>query len=380
MIPEEDEDKNKTEYETAKKFFDPNKSKVHLSAKKEVEEESKKAENNNPITSNNISRLRNLNGFNREKSQDSISTFELTNEMDKSKVRNVVNNETNIKYAHDIFDFSKLNVIKETNSKDIFKETASFNTKLEPNLNNQNANIHFDRQSPKYHHKIESAFTFSNKKDEQPEVSKTQTAKRSQSNRMRKESFPQDNVKSTIKAQTPPDRKFGNRLPAINSQRRKVSSHDSNNTISETNSNLDIKSIFAVADGYKEDPIIKQKLDDIMQNIVDIRNVIDQKFKKRIKVASAPTNCEDAEFKALMTNRNDINSAESALNKIPIFDGKFKSNFVKLESANSKLKSSRKISGEISGFMGNISNITNKDNKMLKVKSKDVMPIKLMKK
>lgn len=379
MIPEEDEEKNKTEYETAKKFFDPNRSKVK-------EEEFKKAGTNNTI-SNNISRLRNHNGMNREKSQDSLSTFELTNEMDKSKVRcnqNIVNNETNIKYAHDIFDFSKLNVIKETNNKDIFKETANFNSKLEPILNNQtNGNLLFDRQSPKYHHKVESAFTFHNNKDEQPEVSKTQTAKRSQSNRTRKESFPQDNIRSTIKAQTPPDRKYGNKLPAINSQRRKISSLESNSTFSDTNSNLDIKNIFAVADGYKEDPIIKQKLDDIMQNIVDIRNVIDQKFKKRLKIASAPTNCEDAEFKALMTNRNDINSADTVSNKTNMFDGKFKSNFIKMESANSKLKSSRKISGEISGFMGNIStanNISNKDNKMLKIKSKDVMPIKLMKK
>lgn len=87
-------------------------------------------------------------------------------------------------------------------------------------------------------------------------------------------------IKRDLKPDTPPSL-VSNKLPAITTSRRK------------TNFNYDISNIFQAANNYKEDPLIKMKLDDIMQNIADIKSVLNQKTKARIKVSSAPSNVED---------------------------------------------------------------------------------------
>jgi hypothetical protein len=76
---------------------------------------------------------------------------------------------------------------------------------------------------------------------------------------------------------TPPDNNKL-KLPIINTNRRKI---DINN---------DINNIFQNASNFKEDPVIKKKLDDIIQNIADIKNVLNQKTKARLKISSAPGN------------------------------------------------------------------------------------------
>jgi len=55
--------------------------------------------------------------------------------------------------------------------------------------------------------------------------------------------------------------------------------------------NLDIKNILNECGEYKEDPIIKKKLNNIMNDIVEINKVITTKTNnnKRIKISSAPT-------------------------------------------------------------------------------------------
>jgi len=54
------------------------------------------------------------------------------------------------------------------------------------------------------------------------------------------------------------------------------------------NKTFDIENIIDEADKFKNDPIIKKKLDDMMINILDIKNAINNKTIEREKVASAP--------------------------------------------------------------------------------------------
>lgn len=63
--------------------------------------------------------------------------------------------------------------------------------------------------------------------------------------------------------------------------------------ILKKNTYNDLDKIFNAADSFKEDPDIKKKLDNIIQNIVEIKNVLNQKTKERVKITSAPTKISD---------------------------------------------------------------------------------------
>jgi hypothetical protein len=76
---------------------------------------------------------------------------------------------------------------------------------------------------------------------------------------------------------TPPD---SAKLPTIRTTR--------------TNKDYDLNNIIDVANDFKEDPLIKRKLNDIYQNIADIKKVLDQRSKNRVKISSAPVGTEEA--------------------------------------------------------------------------------------
>jgi hypothetical protein len=80
---------------------------------------------------------------------------------------------------------------------------------------------------------------------------------------------------------TPPDfnlRKL-DLLPVISTNRRKLN---------KDQVVYDISSVFKEAKNFEKDPIVQKKMEDIIQNIDDIRNVINQKAKNRMKISSAP--------------------------------------------------------------------------------------------
>ncbi len=256
-----------------------------------------------------------------------------------------------------IFDFSKLNVL---NSKpgsgattNITKTTYNFPNTLDieafsPKSVNKIDGLEERRKSPLTSIRL--------RKDSKTPI---QTERRSQSNMARNKSdnFTAETARS--KPYTPPE--ISNKLPAVQTSRRKV-----NSTIS-TKENFDIKNIIDAADGYKEDPVIKKKLDDIMQNIVDIRNVLNQKTKTRLKIASAPTNLEDPDVSSILNARYQVNSAKLSENL------KLRGNFAKVASANSN---TRRIV--------NSNGLQTKPNSDIKInfniakESKDKLPVKLM--
>ena len=75
---------------------------------------------------------------------------------------------------------------------------------------------------------------------------------------------------------------------SINQRRIETADHIKLPTISTNRGKSDLSNILNEANELKEDPIIKKKLNDIFQNIEDIKKVLDQKTKKRMKIASAP--------------------------------------------------------------------------------------------
>lgn len=56
---------------------------------------------------------------------------------------------------------------------------------------------------------------------------------------------------------------------------------------------FEINDIFDKAQNYHEDPVIKNKIENLLQNIVDIRNVLQEKSKNRFKISSAPVQFKD---------------------------------------------------------------------------------------
>lgn len=151
-------------------------------------------------------------------------------------------------------------------------------------------------------------------------------------------------LRKVVKSGTAPD----NKLPSISTGRKR------------TDINYDIKNIFNAANNYKEDPLIKMKLDDIMQNIADIRCVLNQKSKTRVKVSSAPSNNED--------RTNVVN------------------NFAAMNSTTSHLRNNAFVKSGV-GLVGNenykkpvIANNTNKNGVIKVFKDKDKSPIRLVKK
>jgi hypothetical protein len=84
------------------------------------------------------------------------------------------------------------------------------------------------------------------------------------------------NSRSLRKYTTPPE---SAKLPTIQTNRGKKE--------------YDIHNIIDAASDYKEDPMIKKKLNDIYQNIEDIRKVLNQRSKNRVKISSAPVGLDD---------------------------------------------------------------------------------------
>lgn len=89
------------------------------------------------------------------------------------------------------------------------------------------------------------------------------------------------NKEDLNKPVTPPDMNLRKLdiLPVISTNRRKLN---------KDQVAYDISSVFKEANNFKEDPIVQKKMEDIIQNIDDIRNVINQKAKNRMKISSAP--------------------------------------------------------------------------------------------
>jgi hypothetical protein len=81
---------------------------------------------------------------------------------------------------------------------------------------------------------------------------------------------------------------------SLNQRRIDTADHLKLPTISTNRGKNDLAIILNEAKELKEDPIIKKKLDDIFQNIEDIKKVLNQKTKKRMKIASAPVGSCDA--------------------------------------------------------------------------------------
>jgi len=138
----------------------------------------------------------------------------------------------------------------------------------------------------------------------------------------------------------------GLKLPVINSNR----SGSGGGKI-----NLDIKNLLNECGEYKEDPIIKKKLTNIMNDIVEINKVITTKTNNRIKVSSAPsqpfgdkqdTNDEKAftfsKFPQLQAEKG-LKLSKNAEIHINNFNSR---KFVKPESIVSKEKAPIKIKNE----------------------------------
>lgn len=130
-------------------------------------------------------------------------------------------------------------------------------------------------------------------------------------------------------------------LPAISTNRKKMKIEDVD---------YDISSVIKKANDFKEDPIVQKKMEDIIQNIDDIRNVIRQKAKNRMKISSAPISHinQKYSFKGNPAySNNDTNLVKNNLkngvediqmnklnseNKVRMVSGNFKKVPVKLKS------------------------------------------------
>jgi hypothetical protein len=307
-------------------------------------------------SSNNYIPFSNLNNF----SQNSLGNH--LNFPKTSEPKSTVNAETK-----NIFDFSKLNVINSkpgSGGKSVTKTTYNFPNTLEidafsPKSGNKIDGVEESRKSPLTSVRI--------RKDSKTPI---ETERRSQSNRARNQSGNFTAETARTKPYTPPD--ILPKLPAIQTSRRKV------NSTTSTKENFDIKNIIDAADGYKEDPVIKKKLDDIMQNIVDIRNVLNQKTKTRLKIASAPTNLEDTDVNSILNGRSQVNSAKLPENM------KLRGTFAKVASANSNTRRIMNPSGLQSKPSSDSKIIFNQGPTAASIlpsktkESKDKLPVKLM--
>lgn len=315
-------------------------------------------------------KVKHIRQLSREKSLESISTNEYTN--DSAKNRRILNNsekESNSRMStpNDIIDFSKLNG-KSTNN-NIHDEISTHSRKKSANLIVNNKASELSSRPRKIKNDL------FNTNDAYNTNSTTKTfSQRSYSNKHRERGNNTpvlDQLTSTTKPHTPPD---VSKLPAITTNRRKVKTQDIN---------YDITNIFDAADNFKEDPIIKKKLNDIMQNIVDIRNVLNQKSKARFNIASAPSNLEDTDLNSILNGRNEIRQGVACL---PNKD-RVKGTFMKIGSANSNLRTNRKLNLHnnnnnnlqlISTTTKTVENFNDKNS--LIPRHRDKLPIKLIKK
>jgi hypothetical protein len=176
-----------------------------------------------------------------------ISTESFTPNRELKNV-NLINNNNETESR--VFKKSSSEIV-DTNSNNVFNFSKIITSKLNTNRNHS-PGIYFEEDSTK----INSSKA-------------TPDNTRFTPNSLRSERS------SSRKYQTPPD---SAKLPTICTTRGKK--------------DYDINNIMNVANDFKEDPLIKKKLHDIYQNIEDIKKVLNQKSKTRIKISSAPVSLD----------------------------------------------------------------------------------------
>jgi hypothetical protein len=256
LIPEEDEDKLKTMYGSSKRFFDNSKLEniLRISFQKDLMQLEKKEipslkGEKSKIKFTKTIRLRNQLNTTEDLFADKFkSNIEITNLSKTINSKPVIKKSSSVteeKLTNNIFDFSKPPIHKNTNQD------------VSPNLN-----YFFEEDSTK----------FSNKAT--PDNTRfTPNSIRSERSNSRQKYTPPDSAK----------------LPSINTTRSKK--------------DYDLNGIIDVANDFKEDPVIKKKLNDIYQNIADIKKVLDQRAKNRVKVLSAPVGVDDTNDQASKVNK-----------------------------------------------------------------------------
>jgi len=278
----------------------------------------------------------------REKSTESISTSEYTNDSAKNRrILNISKENSRGNTPHDIFDFSKLTGKNNTLSLNSGGNESSRNEDVStPNRKNIIESDYLIRKNDSSGNK-QNHSSRSNTRREIFSSNSTATnynngqilTERSRSNKpIRLPNGDSVKVNLTHKPYTPPDVK----LPTIGTSRRISKPPEMKE---------DLKNIFDAANNYKEDPVIKKKLDDIMQNIVDIRNVLSQKNKSRVKIASAPANFEETNIDSILNGKNNLFSGAPRNKNLSHFpeNERVKATFTKVSSANSNLKGTRKL-------------------------------------
>jgi hypothetical protein len=244
LIPEEDEEKLKTMY-SSKKFFDNNIENILRLTKKEF----RPAEKEIPLTKCDKPTKFKINRSIRLKSPTNASS-DFASQVDTitPKVENKVikksisaTEKSLNKFTNNVFTYPK-------------QVTTSIN-----HDNSATLNCFFEEDSTK----LNSTKTTPDHTRFTPNSIKSERS----------------NSRSLKKYTTPPD---SAKLPSIYSTRGKK--------------DYDINNIMSVANDFKEDPVIKKKLNDIYQNIADIQKVLDQRIQNRIKISSAPVGLEDNEF------------------------------------------------------------------------------------
>ncbi len=346
MIPEEDEEKIKTEYESSKKFFDAKKLEQFTSFNEKLlenaifmPEESKnisdliKETYRVPSSPNKKFRVKTPN----KNLSVKLETKTLVNSDSKESETTTAESKKN-NNQQSCFDFSKLNLNSNVRTLSNLSQNSN-NLKIE-SPSNKKANEIKKTLDPSPQNFLENKKLPAQDNKNKANVKRTQSITKTTENKFR-----------DFKPQTPPEVLNTVKLPPITTRRRL--------TPLSKNSNLDLGKIFQAADSHKEDPIIQKKLDDIMQNIADIKNVLDQKHKTRVKIASAPDQTEKIFSRQLGYNKNSIN-----------YDFK-----TKASTANNEVRERKMVLNSIS----NNSASDGKESALFKIK-KDKIPIKLVKK
>jgi hypothetical protein len=280
IIPEEDEDKLKTEYATTKKFYelsnvepfinnskniDPDKHEDMIEEKIEIEIEQERPMFFKIKIKKNLEKIQ-VNHTRQVSARDKSSLESpSTREFTCDSVKN--NKDTNIK------KFYSPSITGENKPKYFNFETIG---KLNPR-----EQILSDRGEIRENFKMflspEKNYVSKTRVFNQEDRINLQSRAKSRENSLKIKTR-EDVLEFKIKPRTPSDIK----LPII-----KKTQENLNKPNCEFNK---IKSILNLANNFKEDPILQKKMENILQNIDDIRNVINQKNKNRSKIFSAPAN------------------------------------------------------------------------------------------
>jgi hypothetical protein len=392
MIPEEDEERLRTDNESSRRFFDSkprdilNNMRNFDSLKKKINKNSGEIEENHIIrlkhtldkdimsTNKNLRSISNgkiesnniYKNFSACMIKGSTGFKEMLNR-GPSRERSVESFSTN-EYTYDSAKNKKiLNVFNYTNVNDKEHLGSNFNTSnsrniLTTSIPNKCRSHHFED--------FDDIFTLvknnaiNNQDDFEIIENKIFSQKRSPSKKIRK---------LNMELQSNND----------GSQKETLSNEYDVLPIIKTNKNSDLNSIFKEIDDFKEDPVIKRKLDDIMQNILDIRNVLSSKSNMRLKIASAPTNMEELGCKQAIGHEFLLGA--NKLGNLPQRDVKSRENI--------KSTFSGKIENPILAISSTLSNINKQDKKVslnsntkfnscnLSIfQKKEKVPIKLIKK